>query len=229
MQRISIVVLIMICLSTADYSRGVKAPNKEATPEPMTIQTNVTQVLSKAGVFRRDFPTALAFLESWNRINEPKIHIFPDRVVGSTQYRTREEAQRAAARLTEAMRAARSRPKAEAADLLRGAPAQAEALLKVDVIKFLPDDDSFHVAWINPSLQLLTPNVSLATIQERLGPPERSTPELVQNDTERRPVVLTLHSYAGGSIVFAESDWSPVPRTVDRVIIDVRSTTAALF
>jgi hypothetical protein len=190
---------------------------------------DVTQVLAKAGIWGKDFPSVLAFLESWNRINEQKIYIFPDRVVGSTQYRTREAARVAAGRLSEAMKATRSRPKPEAADLLRGVPVRAESQLRIEVIRFLPDDDFFHIAWLNPSMQLLTPNVSMATVRSRLGPPEKTTLELIQNETERRPVVLTLHSYAGGAIVFAESDWAPVPETVDRVIFDVKAVTAALY
>jgi hypothetical protein len=126
------------------------------------------------------------------------------------------------------MKTPRSRPKPEFADLLKGVSAQAPAQLQVEVVPFLPDDDFFHVAWSNPSLQFLAPNLSVATVRERVGPPERTTQELIQNETERRPVVLTLHSYAGGAIIFAESDWS-TPGVVDRVIFDVRAITAALF
>lgn len=189
----------------------------------------VAQILSDRSLWGKDFPTVLAFLGSWSTVNEPNVFVFPNRVVGSTQYKTRDAAQQAAARLSEAMKATRARPKAEFADLLRGVPAQAPPQLRVEVIRFLPDDDFFHVAWSNPSLQFLAPNLSVATVRDRLGPPEKTTQELVQNETERRPVVLTLHDYAGGAIVFAESDWSPQPGSVDRVIIDVRAITAALF
>lgn len=233
MQRISIILLIAVVFSIAGYSMPVTTLNR-----PLNVGTNwsatiqrmdVAQVLTKAGIWGKDFPTVLAFLESWNRINEQKIYVFPDRVVGSTQYNSRDAARGAAARLSDAMKAPRSRPKAGLADLLRGASPQAQTQLRVEVIRFLPDDDSFHVAWLNPSAQLLGRNVSIATLQQRLGPPEKSTLELIQNETERRPVVLTLHSYAGGAIIFAESDWSAVPGTVDRVILDVKAVTAALY
>jgi hypothetical protein len=233
MKRTSIVVLA-ICLGIAAYSTGVTATGegarKNATWRSATNQTTaVTQVLAKAGIWGKDFPSVLAFLESWNRVNEQKIYVFPDRVVGGTRYEKREAAQAAAARLSEAMKATRSKPKPQAADLLRGVPAQAESQLRVEVIQFLPDDDYYHVAWVNPSMRLLTPNVSVASIRNALGAPEKSRVELIQNETERRPVVLTLHSYANGAVVFAESDWSPLPGTVDRVILDVRALTAALY
>lgn len=233
MQRTSIVVLT-ICFSIAAYSTGVTA-TRESAGERATWQsstnqsTAVIQVLAKARIWGKDFPSVLAFLESWNRVNEQRIYVFPDRVVGGTRYEKREAAEAAAGRLREAMKATRSRPKPQAADLLRGVPAQTEAKLRVEVIQFLPDDDDYHVAWVNPSLRFLTPGVSVASIRNALGAPEKTTVELVQNEAERRPVVLTLHSYAGGAIVFAESDWSPMPGTVDRVIFDVRALTAALY
>lgn len=62
----------------------------------------------------------------------------------------------------------------------------------------------------------------------RFGPPESVTTMLIQNDTDRRPVVLTLSAYANGAILFAESDWAPVPGVVDRVLLDVRKITGAL-
>jgi len=234
MQRILIAVFTAACFGIAVYSRpattrsgmaGVRANLQTATNQRM----DVAQVLAKAGIWGKDFPSVLAFLETWQRINEQKIYVFPDRVVGGTQYRKREEAQTAAARLTDAMKTTRSKPKAQFADLLKGVPPQGPSQLRIEAVAFLPDDDLFHVAWFNPSLQFLKPNVSMATVISRLGPPEKTTQELIQNETERRPVVLTLHSYAGGAIVFAESDWAPVPGTVDRVILDVTALTAALY
>ena len=232
MQRNLIVVFTAACLGIAVYSRPVTAQSEmagvHANFQPATNQRmDVAQVLTRAGIWGKDFPSVLAFLESWKRINEQKIYVFPDRVVGGTQYRKREEAQTVGARLTEAMKATRSKPKPQFADLLKGA--QGPSQLRIETIRFLPDDDFFHIAWSNPSLQFLKPNVSMATVISRLGPPEKTTQELIQNETERRPVVLTLHSYAGGAIVFAESDWAAVPGTVDRVILDVTALTAALY
>jgi hypothetical protein len=231
MRQISILVF-SICVSLAGYPAGVTATNDtdvDGATEQSNQTTSVTQVLAKAGIWGKDLPSLLAFMESWNRINEPKIHVFPDRVVGSTRYTKREEAQAAAARLSDAMKATRSRPKPQAADLLGGVSAQAISQLRVEVIKFLPDDDYYHVAWVNPALRFIAPGASMSAVRNSLGAPEKSTVEVVQNETERRPVILTLHSYAGGSIIFAESDWSAVPGTVDRVILDVKAVTAALY
>lgn len=234
MQRILIVVFTAACFGIAVYSRPVTTRSGmarvRANWQGSTNQRlDVAQVLAKAGIWGKDFPSVLAFLESWKRINEQEIYVFPDRVVGGTQYRKREEAQTVAARLIDAMKATRSKPKPQFADLLKGVPPQGPSQLRIETIGFLPDDDLFHVAWSNPSLQFLKPNVSMATVISRLGPPEKTTQEVIQNETERRPVVLTLHSYAGGAIVFAESDWAAVPGTVDRVILDVTALTAALY
>lgn len=208
---------------------GAPVSLRPATTESMSQGgPSLAKILSDRTLWGRDFPTVLAFLDSWSRINEQKIYIFPDRVVGGTRYKTREEAQQAAARLSEAMRATRPRPKPEFLELLRGVPSQAPDQLRVEAITFLPDDDYFHVAWTSQSLRFGAQNLSVATVRERLGPPEKTALELIQNETERRPVILTVHSYAGGAVVFAESDWA-TPGYVDRVILDVTAIRAALF
>lgn len=189
---------------------------------------SLAKILSDRTLWGKDFPLVLGFLDSWSQSNEKKIYIFTDRVVGSNRYKTREEAQQAAARMREAIKATRPRPRPEFLDLLKGLPSEAPEQLSVEVIRFLPDDDDFHVAWKSPSLGFLAQNLSVATVRERLGPPEKTTLELIQNETERRPVVLTMHSYAGGAVIFAESDWA-TPGYVDRAILDVPTIRAALY
>jgi hypothetical protein len=75
----------------------------------------------------------------------------------------------------------------------------------------------------------LNPKMTVAAVVERLGKPEKIVRQLIQTEKERRPIVLTLYTYAGNAIAFAESDISPIPGSVDRVILDVPSITAELF
>ena len=65
-------------------------------------------------------------------------------------------------------------------------------------------------------------------VLERLGRPERVTTELLDDGTERRPIILTIYHYAGGVIAFAESDVAPRPGFINRVFLDVSAVTAAL-
>ena len=91
MQRILIGVFIAacfgiaVCLSPATARSGMAGVR--ANSQPATNQrVDVAQVLARAGIWGKDFPSVLAFLESWKRINEQKISCLPDRVVGGTQY-----------------------------------------------------------------------------------------------------------------------------------------------
>ncbi len=192
-------------------------------------ETSMTRVLADRTVWGKDFPTALAFVESWGRAGERRLYVFPDRVVGATQHRTSDDAKRAATKLSEAMRTARRRARPGFEELLRGAPTQSPAALRVEVVRLEPDDEYFHVAWVSPSLEFLPKQLTVAAVRDRLGPPEKVVLETIQNETERRPVVLTLYVYAGGAVSFAESDWAPVPGYVDRGVLDVSAVTAALF
>jgi hypothetical protein len=212
---------VALCLS------GAAGPATPAAPPAQG--TDLARALSDSALWGKDFPTALAFVEGLGRAGERRVYVFPDRVVGATQHRTQDEARRAAARLTAAMRAGRRRARPAFEGLLRGVPTQAPAALRVEVVRLEPDDEYFHVAWVAPTLQFLPRQLTVAAVRERLGPPERVVQELIQNETERRPVVLTLNFYAGGAVAFAESDWAPVPGYVDRAVLDVPAVTAALF
>ena len=66
-------------------------------------------------------------------------------------------------------------------------------------------------------------------VRRRLGKEERVTTELLDDGTERRPVGLTLHFYAGGAIAFVESDHSVKIGSVDRVLLDASKISATLF
>ncbi|HEX6186031.1 MAG TPA: hypothetical protein VFZ44_19230 [Pyrinomonadaceae bacterium] len=221
----------------AETTAGVVAAKRPRPSErlsapgvPLMQQaTDVVRILNDRTLWGKDFPTALAFIESMGRAGERRVYVFPDRVVGAARYRTQEEAQRAAARLAEAMRTPRRRARPAYDVLLQGVPLQSPTTLRVEVVRLEPDDENFHVAWVGTSLQFMPRQLTVAAVTERLGPPERTVQELIQNDTERRPVVLTLYFYGGGAVAFAESDWAPVPGYVDRAVLDVPAVTAALF
>lgn len=105
---------------------------------------------------------------------------------------------------------------------------RAQAPLRAEVLPVF-EDDSAHVALTGRTLQFLAPRLSMTTVRNRLGEPEKVSRVTIQNKFERRGVVLTLYSYAGGAITFAEADYTAVHGLVDRVILDVAAVTAAVF
>jgi hypothetical protein len=52
---------------------------------------------------------------------------------------------------------------------------------------------------------------------------------LLDDGSEMRPVVLKLHHYAGGAVVFAESNLNPKAGAVDRVLLHAAVISAAIF
>jgi hypothetical protein len=66
-------------------------------------------------------------------------------------------------------------------------------------------------------------------VEAAFGKPETITTLVIQSKRDMRPAILTLNSYAGGAIIFAESDLAPRPGLVDRVILDVPVMASMLF
>jgi hypothetical protein len=188
----------------------------------------VVKILNDRTLWGKDYPAALAYLSSWNKINERTVALFPEGVLGNTPYNSPENAQQVVRQLATAMEQPQPQPKDEFDELLREArknppPFQAKTT------SFLSEIDSMRIVWADKSLQFLAPNLSLNAVQERLGPPEKVTQEVTSRGGEFRPIVLTLYRYAGGAVTFAETDWAPIPGFVDRVIFDVPTVTAEVF
>lgn len=185
------------------------------------------RILTDSTLWGKDFPAVLANLPAWRDIGESTIAVFPDRVLGGTPYPTRDDAQPMISRLQEALGRPRGTPQPDFAALL-------DAALKTPppfetTVALFGEDHSARIAWTGPILRLLTESLTVARLQERLGAPETVTQRLIQTDRDNRPAVLTMRSYAGGSVVFTESDRTPRPGIIDRVVFDTRVLSAALF
>jgi hypothetical protein len=187
----------------------------------------IARILTTRALWGKDFAAGLASLPHWNSAGERAVAIFPDRIVGATPFRTAEEAQTRRGALSQAL--GQRRPSAAPAftDLLRGIADRALPL-RSEAAPF-SDDDYYRIVLTAPGSQFLAAGLTAAQVEALLGNPESVTTQLIQNDTERRPVVLTLRSYAEGAIVFAESDWAPRPGGIDRVLIDVPAVSAVVF
>lgn len=212
--RVVLACCIAIGLSWLSPSAAAKSPS-------------VAQILNTPALWGKDLPKVLTYARSWDAAGEASVAIFPDRVVGTTPYRTRQAAQPVAAKLANALKVPPPRPAPEFQGLLKDTRAQ-PVKFQAEVVPFI-DDDLFRVALTGKGLQFLAPSLTVQRVQELLGPPDKTTTQFIQNETERRPITLTLHTYAGGAVTFVESSMAPKPGVVDRVVVELRAVDAAVF
>jgi hypothetical protein len=183
-------------------------------------QSAIERILLEPTVWGSDFFTVLPLLRAARESGETSLYVFADRAAGATAFETEQAAQPALTR----MRGNMARPSPLRQPFLaRGqAAAAAPGTVRATATTFI-DGDGFHVTLSRaPALQLLPPGLTIQTVQARLGAPERVTHQTIQNRGERRPVILTLHVYAGGAIAFAESNMED-PGKVERVVLNLTS------
>jgi hypothetical protein len=200
-----------------------------AQPSPAPSKPTLSSILSDRTLWGKDFPLALASLQSAHEVGERRVAIFPTRIVGGTAFKTREDAEQTSRTLTEAMAAREFKPKPEFEAMFRAIGPRPAELLKAEIIPAFADDDSIRVAWTRPEAEFLPPKLTVAAVQKRLGPPEKVETEVIQSEGERRPTVLTLYRYADGAVSFAESDIAAQPGLVDRVLLDAPAVMSTLF
>ena len=182
-------------------------------------------VLTDRQLWGEDALAILANLQNWSDAGETSIQIFSDRVVSSSKYDSLPAAQQISARLSSFLK----RPpklRAEYQGAYQASFARAAAF-RISGQKLL-EDDAFHVVLQREGGDFLKPGIPIRSILDRFGQPEKQTSEVIQADGDRRPVVLTVYWYADGAVKFAQSDLSPAPNTVDRVIVDVTRVAAQL-
>lgn len=169
------------------------------TPEEKSA---LLQILQQKELWNKSFSEVLGSLPAWESIDQHAVHVFPNATVGALPYTSMEDAKRAAQQLQ-------------------------ECALKAQVAAYFPDDDSLRVN-IPATAPNFPENLPMTKVHELLGNPTRIERQVIRSIGERRPLVLTIHYYAGESIAFAESDWSPTPGIVDRVILDVQKVSSVL-
>jgi len=182
---------------------------------------NLENILSDQTLWGAGFSSALAALPALTRMGETRVWLFHDKMLGGTKYASREEAYAAATKLSEELKNVPTPRSSRFADMITKA-----SPLKVEVY-YLAEDRSYRISAAGP--QFLPDRLSMAVVRKRLGKEERVTTELLDDGTERRPVVLTLHHYAGGAVIFVESDLNPDMGSVDRVFLDAPKISATIF
>jgi hypothetical protein len=201
--------------------RDYRLHRRSGTTQRSSQGRTIEDILADQALWGEGFPSALAALPALTRTGERRVWVLPDRIIGGNKYANREEADAMATKLAEELKNPQ-KPRSPRFNALiaKAVPLKAE-------VYYLIEDRSYRIS--APGPQFLPARLSIADVRKRLGKEERVTTELLDDGTERRPVVLTLHHYAGGAIVFVESDMNPNIGSVDRVFLDAPKISATIF
>ncbi|HWY52779.1 MAG TPA: hypothetical protein VNW27_00075 [Candidatus Bathyarchaeia archaeon] len=210
----------LVSVTHVDYASrlaGVAVPQ-----EPSAAV--LARILTNRSLWGKDLGAALSGIPAWNQSGESAVVLFSDRVMGNTGYEKRQQAETASVNLAKAMSMTPEQPVPAFRDLLGVSQA---VRMHPEVLPYV--EDAFHVYLVDSAIQMLNPELTPAGVQEILGKPERVSKLSIDGKGDRRGLVLTLYSYAGGKITFAQADVSSRPGRIDRVFLDVPAVMTALF
>jgi hypothetical protein len=192
---------------------------------PATAQQppTVARILVEQPLWGRDYPALLAQLRALQESGETSAYVFSDRAAGASAFPT----DQAAGARVERVRALSAKPVPLGPQFKAMQSAARTASLRAEAGRLI-DGDGYHVVLNSPAgVELLPPGLTVTTVRARLGEPERVTELTIQNRGERRPVILKLHTYAGGAIAYAESNMAE-PGVVERVVVNLAAVTPAV-
>ena len=199
---------------------AVAQPGPGAKTKPKTA----VEIISNRAIWGKDFPLALAHLEALGNAGDKTAELFPTALARPSRYAGTEAADpgvRSANSALEGAERLRTFQK-----VLKNFPFQPQTP-KTQLIK-APESDSVLVSLTFGQAELLKPDLRIPTILKELGPAERISYRTIHARGEERPLILTMYSYANGTIVFVESNQGAEPRLLNRVLFDVPNLVNAL-
>lgn len=227
-RRIPVVVLstafIVRCGSTPTGPPAATPPPASAARAPAAESTDarLARTLGDAAIWGRDFASVLRALPAFTAAGERTVMVFDHRVAGERRHPNEEDARRAAASVGERLAAAPAiRP-------VLALPAPRVMLPSPAPVR-LPDDRAFHVTSTAPDAQFLVPGLRIDTVRQRLGAAAGPERLVIDDGTERRPLILDVYSYDDGAVRFATDIGAADPSAVERVFLDAGRISAGLF
>jgi len=202
---------------------GCGSPNPAAAQE-----STLGKILTDQRLWGEDAFATFSLLDQWKRVGAPSIIVFSDRVASGTPMATPEEAKKGAAAMAPAKKRARKYLQPAYTAQYRGAMEERIPRLSASASQFL-EDGSYRVVWTAPEGEFLKRELKVQTVVDAYGVPEAVTSETIHFEGERRPLILTKYSYAGGAIQFIQSNLEPTPGLVNRAIIELEPAITELY
>lgn len=163
---------------------------------------DVAKILENRALFGPDIGAVVRVLPALAAAGEPRIQLFPDRIIGDRKYANVEEATRVASAVNE-----RSRDQ--------------NVIPPFAAMTFI-DDQKIHVATVAKDAHFLAPRLRMDVVVRELGPPEKTGQLIIDSGHEFRPVILDLAVYAGGAVIFATKQGTADPKAINRVFLATR-------
>jgi hypothetical protein len=202
-------------------------PRASAMPGPQAANSSQLQkFLTDPTIWGEDAFQVFASLDLWK--GETSILVYTDKVVSGSKFGTPEQARQKAAAMARTMNRVNFKLSPEFASSYKSALARKTPASQVESIRFM-EDDSYRLEWKREGAEYLKKQLTLRAVVAAYGAPEKTTTEVVQALGDRRPAVLTISEYAGGRLKFVQSDLSPDPGVIDRVVLDVPAAAALVL
>lgn len=228
MRKATIVFSVFVLAGIAGLFRT--EPRASAMPDPQAAANSgqLEKFLTDRNIWGDDAFQVFASLNVWKGEGESSILIFTDKVVGGSKFETPEQAKEKAAVMTRTMTRVNFKLSPEFASSYKSVLARKTPALQVESFRLM-EDDSYRLEWKRAGAEFLKKQLTLKAVVAAYGAPEKTSTEVVQALGDRRPAVLTISEYAGGKLKFVQSDLSPDPNEVDRVVLDVPAAAALVL
>jgi hypothetical protein len=201
-RRMAVATLVLVVATVAGYL----AWQTRERPAPLKV------IVTNRTVWGPDFPVVLSAVPAWQAVGEDEIVVVHDRVLG-TRVATRDDA--LSRRSAFAGWLSRRGATLTAIDSLyrsstsRGLDVERlQTMLGRGNVEIVPEKGEFRLVYMVAEGGVLSPRLTLSVLAAQIGDPETVTDAVEPSDFEGRSHVLTIYSYAGGTVRFVTSNYA---------------------
>ena len=204
--------------ATAEPVTATVTSQPAPQPQPSSA-VSLIDMLRDPLLWGPDYPAALNAIPALASAGERQVEILPRQVIGRRAVLA--EAERAASVARDAYS---KTPPMHIAVVPEGEAQRGK--LRIAAVLF-PEDRRLHVGTPDRDVRYIALDVRIDQIEQRWGKAERVTIETLDDGSER--IELTLYHFANDAVIVVTTNVHSDPRVIDRVFLDTRAVTQAIF
>ena len=220
--RLKLLLQLSVVVAFLTAACGPSRKTEQTSPN----QKTVLQIISDPVIWGKSFPFALAQAEALAREGQKELEVYPAALVSSERYDPGQQGLQQ--KIASFNRALSQTDQSAFYQKVNKAFPFTKPQSRTDSFHIIEADSVAAAIKISGPDNFFSPTVTIKTVIERLGPPERTYSRTIHARGEQRPQVLKLYSYARGTIVFAEEELTNTPGVVNRVLLDLTQLVNAL-
>lgn len=192
----------------------------------------IAKIITNPRIWGKDFPSALKLVAASSQVSDERVAIRSDRLEVKPSSAQAPDLKQDLDKLQSVYRATPRETNNNIQALLtksgesRGHWDMTGIFVSAQ-LRALEVGKTAEITTLRQKSEYLSPEVTVDVIKKEIGPPEKVTQQVIQNQYERLPVIETRYEYASGKAVFVTSNKKTAGQ-IEKAYLDPKAVAASI-